>query len=1226
MVLLLTTAWHAHAGEHATKSPPLGYPPLSDADQATYDGMTREHTLLSRADQAIYSQDAHRQAHGVSLLVSLGRAGMLHAAECLASRRDAPVEVRASLLQVLASSRDPVSRARLIHALGETRPSLRMIAASGLMRHDTTDAAEALATLANDPIAGVRLAALRGLFAHTTSVARELRLALPDDAEPDVVAMRLRLHASRQDQSPRLQSMALRALANEQDDDLALGGATYIVAHTSNVDTATLHHALTTIEARGETAAKAPMPTTLSAAKSSAQARASVAWRQALMDGVTTLLDRDDLDEATRTALIAKAIAWAAAPIDMNPFDKRPIPEHRLRQRLPEEGQRIVEPVLDALDRQRYADPREGVMLIRALAPAIALPHLRNLVTQSSTSNDPYHRFTRVAAASALREVGQIGDEATARALVLDETDRSVRTDAIRTLAVEPAAWALDILEAACDHEDAGLRREAREVLEKRSESRAFDILRAQYFKRPEEHGEQRLWALVREGEDKHIAVLKDAFADERRHVRLQALELFGRNRPVLRSEKVRAVVETIPHPPTSATEIQFYIYALLQVHPMAAVTYVRDGFDTFPTDRIRATSLRQLGEVRGKAARHAAIDFALAIAHPKEERARLLRHALDVVKGYWAYRSKDVAALWRRLFTSSLLDLDEVIRDLGTPVRDGGTVPDFSEILVPHFDAWRKGDDASERDDIYLAVGEDILTALTLCPDARVHHIFMDVLLDPMQTESLRHIAVNALHGNVTNEDRARMATWLGVVPSVAAPLPTPPPPGRSDDASMQWAVGQVLGLKASDTLARRLLATLKLEIEAFHTQERRDHLQAFGIQGVRDAHYEGRVRALARSVAETRYLPVVAELVRMIFDDRFLLFCRTCQRRVARGVIQRGPAFSGREASPLGVLMYRAAGAATTGDVFPRDAFELASQIKVLKDEKLASLLEDTLAQLQATGRLANLPDVYLSCVRTALRDRRTGRKTKAANVVGSYMAHTLPVDSALDYLVRIENASDHGNTGTFEQAAREQSRAAALIRQRELSMAERNVLAEAETTALALRAAAHAQAGDADAARTTFERAIARHRHAASTWNTVSWYQALARFELPTAEKRAAYAATLEQRSTGRITLNTADTWATVLLEQGRPKEGLLLIQERVPRAHDLRSGGYHFLLARLYAATGNVRAARVALRNALIRDRTLITRANACKELEPLREKDYIKKEAARADRERNAPEE
>ena len=1218
--LLVPTA--AMAGEPAT----IAYGPLPDTRQQEYASAAPNAPLFEQADNEMVSADPRRQARGVSLLVSLGRQGLLHAATRLADGKAKRAETRARLLQVVASSTDPLSQSLLIRAASESRPSLRMIAASGLMRHDTPDAADALAILAVDPIAGVRVAAMRGLFSFASPRARALRIALPMDAEPDLLAKRLELHAQRGDQSETLEAFALRAIENVQHRALALGSAAYVVAPTSAVATPKLLAALNTIEVRGNAAAKAPMPTTVSAAKSASQAREAVVWRQALMDGVTTLLDRRDMDDTVRDGLIVRAVAWTASPIDMNPFDKRPIPEHRLRQRLPDEGARIVAPVLDVLRRRAYTDPREGVMLIRALGAKIALPHLHALLQQTPAGGDSYGRYTRVAAASAMRELGRIGNAAVARALVLDESDRSVRTDAIHTLAVEPSAWALDILEEACDHTDAGLRREAREVLEKRTESRAFDVLRTHYFKRPEEHGEERLWALVRGGAPKNIDVLRAALADPRRHVRFQALELFGSNRPVLRTRGVADIIQALPFQPETPSEIQFYLYALLQVDPMAAVTYVREHFEAFPTDRVRSTSLRQLSEVRGTPARHAAIDFALGIAENEHARPSLLRHVLDVMKGYWGYRTEEVTKLWRRMLASPAMDQEEVIRDLGTAVRDGGTVPDFGGILAPRFAAWKKGDDASERDDIYLAVGEDLLTALTLCPESRVHKLFMDVLLDPMQAESLRQIAVTYLHGKVTLKDRERIAAWLGVVPAEGKPLPLPPPPGRSDDTSMQWAVGQVLGLKADDALARRLLETLQLEIAAFHTPGRRDQLEAFGLRGTRDAHYEGRIRALARSVAETRHLPVVTKLVDMIFDARFLSFCRTCRRRVSRSVVLGGPAFLGREASPLAVLMFRSDEAATTGDVFPRDAFELVSQVKVLNDKKLAALLARALADLQATGRLADIPDVYLSCVRTNLRDRRTGRKKRASKVVGSYMVQTMPVDSALDYLVAVEDASDFGEEDKFEEAARAQANAVALIRRRELTMAERDVLADVEATALALQGAASVQAGDEEKARAYFDRAIARQRYAATTWNTVSWYQALSGFSLDTAEARAAHAATLEQRASGRISLNTADTWATVLLERGRPDEGLALIQERVPRALDLRSGGYHFLLARLLAATGQIGASRVALRNALIRDRTLIARAKASKELAPLRDRGLIEKEAARAAREREAPEE
>lgn len=1120
-------------------------------------------------------------------LVLLGDAGLRSVARRLA-RRSVPPRLLPDLLHVVASSAHRDADILLERAGRERRPFLRMIAADGLGHGRTPRAVPALERLARDEVPGVRIAALRSLFAIESPQARAARAQVPPDQEPDLLAARLRWHRRAEDAWPALLEIATRAY--ERGDSVALRVA---AADLLTLPSLRTPHPLL-LDVVRETGTNAL------AARLFRMGRGlprngydEVEMRGVAIRAALTLLERKDLPADERRRLIARAVWWVARPVEMDSYRKDPIPEDRLRRRLPDLGAEIVEPVVALLEAGRFANPRTGALLLRAVGAQAALPVLRSLVRPAalpplaSRAERGRQEDVRVAAAGAVQEIGRLEDEALARALIFGNDRQSLRIDALRALADDPGAWVVPLLHEVTHLENRELRSWALDILEKRTEPEARRILVADLFERVE-RPEQRMRPLVGRGDAASFALLERALKDDRSLIRTAALKQFRRAlNPRICGEEGKRLLNGFRPALRSEYQVQEYIYALLAVDPLSAVRYVRDTWDQFGRDRTRQTSLRQLQETRGKQARRAAIDLALLHAGPEQPTTMLLTVSA-VLKGYWSYRPKEVAAFWRRLLTSPNASLRW--QAIGALHVEGG--PDMTDVLLPLLakarDRKALGDDSDHTEEQALA--EAILNALRHQPWETVESVIVDAATDPYAAIPTRTVAAQMLLGRLSDGARERLLRWLK---------------DTSEAGGVQLYLAASVGLGASPAQAAALQAMLKKEVLSFYSNERLARLATESLAAIDAGAPRARALALARAVAHTAHEPTIVGLLDLVFDLRFARYARTSVQRQRETLVVAGADAAARVPSTIRALAH--------GDDqrlfgMPGALYEAMSQVKVLEDEKLAAALARVLSAARADGRLAHFPRLYLYRLYELLREPTGGRKPRSAEVVYGMLRLYAGVDDAVGYYTEHSRVTDLSMTGRFAEAVPAQRRALRILARR--GHGDRNAAAWRLQRARldALRGGLHASRGEAEHARAAYRRAVLHAPNDSDVLNTVAWQRALADFELGRAEAEALRATTLEARVDKQPTLNAADTLAYVLLKLDRPEEAIAVLAPRImPTTKD---GLIFYHLAQMHASAGDLPAAWRAMVQALTWDRKRVDDIASDPHLEAFRQGDRM----------------
>lgn len=486
----------------------------------------RDRALAAMGIATLESGKGARDLSSAALLVMLGDAGLKAVATRLA-RGAVPTNAIAPLLEVVAASRHAEADILLARAAGEPRPILRVIAADGLGRGRSPRAVPALAALALDDVPGVRIAALRALFAIETPQAVAARTAVPADPEPDLLAARLRWHRRCADVAPELRAAANRAYRSGRTVALRMEAASYLVRPESQASTEALELILREMGGDPLTAAVFRWGNGLPG-----RGYDRVAERRIAIDAALTLLSRPDLPAAKRALLIDQSLGWVAQPVAMDPYRRDPIPEYRLRRLLPDLGAEILSPLVRRLRRGDFAVTRQGMILLRELGAELAVPVLRDLV-RPRTERPPFEsraeaaerRYLRNAAAGALQELGQVGDEQLARALVLGDEQDTLKIDILHALETEPGAWAVALLGEVVASGDLELRSYALDILERRGGPEARKILVDDLFARMDRPYD-RLRPLVARGDEPALEVVRRALKDERSYMRKQASTL----------------------------------------------------------------------------------------------------------------------------------------------------------------------------------------------------------------------------------------------------------------------------------------------------------------------------------------------------------------------------------------------------------------------------------------------------------------------------------------------------------------------------------------------------------------------------------------------------------------------------------------------------------------------------------------------------------------------------
>ncbi|MHC5011804.1 MAG: HEAT repeat domain-containing protein, partial [Planctomycetota bacterium] len=344
-------------GGRPVAASPATYGPVPE-DLAAVRGTPSDEALAVRAMKDAEAAAKEGDAPGIrearALLVLLDAVALRHVAARLAAG-DVPEDLLPHLLKTVAVSAHPAADTLLARAAQEVRADLRMIAAEGLGWGRTPESVPVLTKLASDPVPGVRIAALRSLFALESEPAVEARMGLARDPRADLHARRLRWHRLRGDHRPALLPVALAGFhggrsAEERRQAAALLTMPGLGASVEILEAIVLEMGTDPVGAalrrigRGVTR----------------RGYDPVAMREVAIAAAWVGSLHPDVDAATRARLIDRAVGWVARPVSMDAQEKRTPPEFALKMLLPDLGVALREPILRRLARGGFSDPGQG--------------------------------------------------------------------------------------------------------------------------------------------------------------------------------------------------------------------------------------------------------------------------------------------------------------------------------------------------------------------------------------------------------------------------------------------------------------------------------------------------------------------------------------------------------------------------------------------------------------------------------------------------------------------------------------------------------------------------------------------------------------------------------------------------------------------------------------------------------------------------------------------------
>ena len=849
-----------------------------------------------------------------------------------------------------------------------------------------------------------------------------------------------------------------------------------------------------------------------------------------------------------------------------------------------------------------FVEPRAGVLLLRELGAATALPIFRRILAREGT----YGSWVRASVAAALRDFGTVGDEALARALLAGPDRNSLKIDILHALEKERAPWAIPTLASVVRGEDGELRSHALSVLERRPEPEAHRLLEDDLFRRME-RPHDRLAGLVAKGDDAALATLKRALDDERSLLRKAALSQFTRVR-ALRTQKGKALLDAQGPRVRSPQEIQQFLYALLRFAPAEAVAWVRKNWETLGSTSARYTSLRQLQETRGDdAAWKAAMDFALERLAATDD-PRLPVDATGIFRGRWDHRPKEVEAYWRKLLEAR--SADTLVAAIAG-IRGKGA-PDFTDVLLPLLERANAHEALPETEDaaaeVSLAI--DIVQTLRTQPWTKVEPVLITLALEPLTDFEVRLEAALSLAGRLSDAARGRLLAWLtGTKANEGDKADT-------RNSTLQMVLADAVGRGGDATVAAALEKALGETIEAYYDEAMMQRI-ARGAPPRPEAALVDRVRALTLGIARTGYEPAMVALLGRVFDPRFATYARAIAAINATRLRFAGSTAAAAKPSSLRAQAYLEDDSLHT---VPLEISHILGMLKALDDDVLARGLRTEIERAHLDGRLARFPAHYLMRIYAYLRDAETGTKPRAGEAVLEALARQEPTDAAPLYHALVWQLELTTRAGRWPLAATQSAALARIALRSNEDDVHPGTWLHHRAAVDALRGAALVTEGKTDAARALFKRALLRAPNEPRVLNGVAWYQARVAFDLAQAERTARRAVLLEQRTGELANLNTLDTLAYILLLRGKAAEGLALMEPRMTR-RQLRDGLIHLHLAQMQAAVGRLRDAQRSLVNALVWDRTLAEGLEKDPHLAPLREKARLAKcvEVAKARR-------
>jgi hypothetical protein len=1129
-------------------------------------------------------------------LRSAGEPAVRRLLERLAERGPAD-PLAAEWVRLLGESEAPSVEPALARAATAHDPSVRAAAAHGLARERAgADGAglAALIALASDPLPGVRAAALRALFARERDDAVAARAALPRDPLPELAARRLALHRLRDDRGAALVALAEGTWRSAAAPVERLAAARLLASQHAGAPTAALREIVAEC---GHGAAAATLVRW-------ARARGTAGYdaaeeRRAAVEALLALLLRVELAPEERAALVERAVEWIAHPVPLDPRRPDQIPELGLRRRVVAQGALA----LAALERRLLAggfdSPRDATTLVAEFDEQEALPVLVRLLDRERPQG------VRVAASSALRVLGTLGDEALARRLVAVEEEAAVRRDAIAALAHEPAAWAVPVLTGLLARTDAETVEAAADALELRAEPEARAALEefALGPACPEHRTSARLTHLLRPWDARARALWERALAHGRAHLRGTALSLAAR----LPAARLGDVLDALrAHTPrlSGAREVEAWIGAMGRGSPREMLAYVRERWDDFPVGEslasTRCRALAALDLVREPALEPEAVGLLLERVGAASDPAQL-SHALDALAGRRGVRDDELDALFRRLLEGRGVEGSEEQRaELEAAAVAALASPGRGDLVEPLLSILAR--QVEDPDSAHRAVA--VLAALRHQPWARVEPAVLALALDPTRATAARAAAGRLLAGRASAHARERLADWL-VTTRQGEPEP-----------AVLLALAAAAGTGADARTAERMADALRDEVLAFHSLEappdpfepRIDALPA-------------RVQALAAGAAHARAPAALLGLVDLLLEPRFVRWADEVlvseSLNAARGdaLDALAPPSDGR-AQRLETGTERASLLAT-------EVVQTTLGLKALGDAPLAEALEAAVGAALADPARCAFPDAWPAKLAALLHDPRSGGLPAAAARVERLVEALEPVDGPFDLALALSRSEAAAEAGRFDEAAREARRARGMLVRRgdDLHPAAGGAYRRLVALESAWRAAELGARGDAAGAR-----AALAALDAGALADDPALLAQLARAAAQpgvapeAAEGLARLALALERRADAEETLETVAALAEVLLRVGRARDAADRLDEALGTSHRPEHARHHLLLARCLSAAGDREGALRALKPALRAEPALASRLADDPWLAPLREDgalDRVVREAAEA---------
>jgi|GEM_PF-3283772 len=1084
------------------------------------------------------------------------------------------------LLRVVGALAGPEADALLVQAARAPSGGLRALAAEGLARDGAALGIAVLLELARDPLPGVRAAAQRALFVREAPEAVAARCGLAVDPDPTLEARRLTLHRLRGDASPELQALAAHLWRVGPSPALRLAAARLLATPGLATPTPLL------IEIVHETG----WGPAAAVAQRWARGRAlgahdPVEERRAALEAALVVLPRADVDPETRLALIDRCVEWVAHPTPMNPREPDPIPEHALRQRLPELGAEVVAALERRFEAGGFSAPREGTMLLAELPAEQALPLLARLLDRARPQP------VRAAASGALRMLGQIGSEGLARLLVEPEEEPSIRRDTIGALAAEEAPWALGLLGALLDAPAAETVEAALDALEERSEPPARALYEAYVLagRCPEHRVHTRLARLLVNWNDDARRTWRLALSSEHAELRAAALALAARFPAARLGEMLADLVAYEPRL-AGAKEVEAWLGALARAAAPQALAYMRARWLDFPVgaslESTRCRALATLDVVRDAAHGPAAVDLVLEKAGEAAE-PTLLAHALEALGGRHGHRDGEIDAWFARLLEGrGVAGGAESQADVAAGAVDALQRPgrgDLTRLLLPLLVRLAPDAEQSHRSVV-------LLRALAHQPWGRVEPAVLELALDPTVPTAVRAAAGWLLAGRVGAASRERVAAAL-----------LDRRQGESEPEVL-LALAAAAGSGGGPELAERFVAALEQELAAFHGQDpppdpfepRLDALSA-------------RVQALAAAVAHAGTGPLLDRLARLLVDSRHVpwaervLHLRALASAAPDALAALAPASDPRR------------GRLETDEeqvsLLPPEVAQIALGLKSVGDEALAHALTRVLAEDGALERFAAFPDAWPAKLAALLHDPRTGDLARAAAVLEATVATLEPVGGPFDVAVRLDAAFRAAERGAFDEAARAAQSGRALLARRgeELHSAAVRVWTRSRALELAWGAAALTGPDQEELARARLEVAYTlAGDDDATLLAELARVSARAGLDLERAEASARHALALERRADGEESLERTAALAEVLLRRGRPGAAARRLGDALGGLSRPWHGRLHLWHARALSDHGDQAGALAALRRALLIEPTLAAGLATDRWLAPLAE--------------------